>query len=278
MAMNEAARLDGKIAVVTGGGRGIGRATALILARAGAAVAVAARTEAEIAAVAEEIREAGGQAMAVPTDVASWAAVERLADEVSRAWGPADIVVANAGVVKPVAATWEAAPDAWAQNVEVNLTGAFYTARAFLPAMLDRGEGAVIFVSSGAATHPVPGWSAYCAAKAGLDHFARNVASEIDRRGSSIRIHTLYPGIVDTSMQARIRELSEAQFPQAEKYRAYYEKQQLRPPEEPGTLIWWLATPMAADFHGQVANIDDAEVRRRITDDLDVPEFGGRER
>ncbi len=277
MTMNEAARLDGKITVVTGGGRGIGRATALTLARAGAAVAVAARTEAEIAAVAEEIREVGGQAMAVPTDVTSWAAVERLEADVTRAWGPADIVVANAGVVKPVAATWEAAPEAWAQNIEVNLTGVFYTARAFLPAMIERGEGTVIFVSSGAATHPVPGWSAYCAAKAGLDHFARNVASEIDRRGSSIRIHTLYPGIVDTSMQARIRELSEAQFPQAEKYRAYYEKQQLRPPEEPGTLIWWLATPLAADFHGQAANIDDAEVRRRIAADLNVPEFGGRE-
>ena len=279
--MNEAARLDGKVAVVTGGGRGIGRATALILARAGAAVAVAARTEAEIAAVAEEIREAGGQAMAVPTDVTSWAAMQHLVDEVTRAYGPADIIVANAGIVKPVEDMWAVAPEAWAQNVDVNLTGAFYTARAFLPAMMEREEreaGVVIFVSSGAATHPVPGWSAYCAAKAGLDHFARNVTSEIDRRGSSIRIHTLYPGIVDTSMQARIRELSEEQFPQAEKYRAYYEKQQLRPPEEPATLIWWLATPMAADFHGQVANIDDAEVRRRIAADLDVPKFDARKR
>ncbi|MFP4395167.1 MAG: SDR family NAD(P)-dependent oxidoreductase [Anaerolineales bacterium] len=279
--MNEVSRLDDKIAVVTGGGRGIGRATALTLARAGAAVAVAARTEEEIAAVAEEIREAGGQAMAVPTDITSWAAVQHLADEVARAYGPADIVVANAGIVKPVEDTWAVAPEAWAQNVDVNLTGAFYTARAFLPAMMEREAreaGVVIFVSSGAATHPVPGWSAYCAAKAGLDHFARNVASEIDRRGSSIRIHTLYPGIVDTSMQTRIRELSEEQFPQAEKYRAYYEKNQLRPPEEPATLIWWLTTPMAADFHGQAANIDDAEVRRRIAADLDIPEFGGRKR
>ena len=122
-------------------GEGIGRATALILARAGAAVAVAARTETEIAAVADEIREAGGQAMAVPTDVASWAAVQHLVDEVARAWGPADIVVANAGIVKPAEDTWHVAPEAWAQNVDVNLTGAFYTARAFLPAMLERGDG-----------------------------------------------------------------------------------------------------------------------------------------
>jgi NAD(P)-dependent dehydrogenase (short-subunit alcohol dehydrogenase family) len=111
-----------------------------------------------------------------------------------------------------------------------------------------------------------------------LDHFARNIASEIDRRELSVRVHTLYPGIVDTSMQGRLRAMSEAQFPRAEKYRGYYEKEQLRPPEEPGTLIWWLATPMAADFHGQVANIDDAKVRRRIAVDLGMPKFADRAR
>ena len=98
-------------------------------------------------------------------------------------------------------------PEEWASNLNINLTGAFYTVRAFLPGMIERGNGILIFVSSGAATHPVPGWSAYCAAKSGLDHLVRNLAAEIDQRGLAIRVHTLYPGVADTSMQEEIRRV-----------------------------------------------------------------------
>jgi NAD(P)-dependent dehydrogenase (short-subunit alcohol dehydrogenase family) len=276
--VQDEARLDGKVAVVTGGGRGIGRATAMVLARAGAAVVVVARTAQQIEETAETIRQGGGQALAVSADVSGWSAVQRLAEETKRAFGPADIVVANAGVIAPVGDIWEVQPKDWARNLNVNLTGAFYTARAFLPAMVERRSGILIFVSSGAATHPVPGWSAYCAAKAGLDHFVRNLAAELDQRGLPVRVYTLYPGIVDTAMQERVRGMSEDQFSQAARFRAYYTDGWLRPPEEPGTLIWWLATPMAADLHGQVVSIDDAAIRNRMAADLDVPLFAARGR
>jgi NAD(P)-dependent dehydrogenase (short-subunit alcohol dehydrogenase family) len=275
--MQAEARLDGKVAVVTGGGRGIGRATAIVLARAGAAVVVTARTVREIEQTAAAIRQDGGQALAVPTDVSDWLAVQRLAEETKHAFGPADVVVVNAGVIDPVGDTWEVQPEDWTQNLNINLTGAFYTARAFLPAMVERQSGILIFVSSGAATHPVLGWSAYCAAKAGLDHFALNVAAEIDQRDLPLRIHTLYPGIVDTEMQKRIRGMPEERFAQAGKFRAYHTNGWLRSPEEPGTLIWWLATPMAADLHSQVVSMDDAAIRNRIAADLDVPLFTARE-
>jgi NAD(P)-dependent dehydrogenase (short-subunit alcohol dehydrogenase family) len=274
--MQDEARLNGKVAVVSGGGRGIGRAAAALLARAGAAVVVAARTVQQVEETAEAIRQDGGRALAVPADVSDWSAVQRLAEETKRAFGPADIVVANAGIITPVGDTWEVEPEDWARNLNVNLTGAFYIARAFLPAMVERQSGILIFVSSGAATHPVSGWSAYCAAKAGLDHLARNLAAEVDQRGLSIRVHALYPGIADTAMQERIRGMSEDQFSQTARFRAYHADGWLRPPEEPGTLILWLATPMAADLHGQVVSMDDATIRNRIAADLSVPLFAAR--
>ena len=270
------ARLDGKVAVVTGGGRGIGRATAITLAQAGAKVMVTARTESEIEETATRIRKEGGEAQAFGADVSDWEAMARLAAETEWAFGPADIVVANAGVIEPVGDTWEVRPNEWAHSLDVNLTGVFYTARAFLPRMVDRDRGVLVFTSSGAATHPVPGWSAYCAAKAGLNHFVRNLAAEIDERGLGIRVHTFYPGIVDTAMQERIRGKSTDMFPAADKYRGYHEKGWLRPPDEPAALVWWLATPMAAAFHGEAVSIDDPSIRRRMADDLGLPPLGGR--
>lgn len=270
------ARLDGQVAVVTGGGRGIGRAAAIALARAGAAVVVTARTTAEIEETAGQIEGEGGRARAIPADVADWAAVEQLAEGAVQAFGPADIVVANAGVIEPVNDTWAVAPDDWAQNLAVNLVGAFYTVRAFLPTMVERRQGVLIFTSSGAATHPVAGWSAYCAAKAGVDLFARALAAEIDQQGLPLRVHLFYPGVVATSMQQDIRQVSEERFPSVERYRRYHRQGVLRPPEEPAALVWWLATPMAADLHGRVANIDDAAIRRRLAGDLGIPLFEGR--
>jgi 3-oxoacyl-[acyl-carrier protein] reductase len=262
------ASLRGKAVVVTGGGRGIGRATAQVLARAGANVMVTARTADEIADTVAEIGRQGGRAVSFAADVSNWLAMRQLAEETARVLSPAEIVVINASVVHPVADTWTVEPADWARNVEINLTGAFYTARAFLPGMVGQGQGTLIFVSSGAAVHTVPGWSAYAAAKAGMEQFAHNLASELDQRDVPVRVHVLHPGIVATSMQERVRQVSAEQFPLVEQYRKYHEKGYLRPPEQPARLIWWLATPMAADLRGQVVSIDDPAIRSRVATDL----------
>jgi len=99
--------------------------------------------------------------------------------------------------------------------------------------MVSNRSGVLIFVSSGAATHPVAGWSAYCAAKAGLDHFARNLAAEIDQRSLPIRVHMLYPAIVATAMQETVRGMSRERFARVNQFRVYHEDGALRPPEEP---------------------------------------------
>jgi NAD(P)-dependent dehydrogenase (short-subunit alcohol dehydrogenase family) len=208
--------------------------------------------------------------------VADYASVQNLAQETERAFGPADIVVANASVVAPVDQMWKIDPRDWANIVQVNLTGAFFTARAFLPSMMQRKQGILIFVSSGAATHPVVGWGAYCASKAGLDMLAQTLAAESDTAQAGIRVHALYPGIVDTQMQADIRSASTEQFPQVDRYRAYKEKGRLRSPEEPAQMIWWLSTSLTADYHGQILSLDDPAVRERMARDLSTEPLGGR--
>lgn len=274
--MNDGGRLEGQVAVITGGGRGIGRAAAVELARAGAAVVVAARHEADIEETADLVRQAGGRVLAVPTDVSDWPSVQRLADKTREALGGTDILVVNAGVVEPAGDAWSVSPEDWASNVGINLTGAYFAFRAFAPLMLDKGGGVAIFVSSGAAGHVIPGWSAYCAAKAGLEHFVHTVAQEAREQGLALRLHAVRPGIVDTAMQNEVRGMSSDRFRGVARFRSFHEKGWLRPPGEPAALIHWLCTPMAADLDGQTADMDAPAVRRRVASDLGLPLFKGR--
>lgn len=274
--MTEKGRLDGQLAVISGAGRGIGRAAAEQLARAGARVALAARSEKAVRETAERIRAQGGLAEPFAGDVSRWEDVRRMAQSVCHAFGTPHVVVANAGVIEPVGRTWTLDPEDWAYNLAVNLTGAFHFVRAFGPAMVEAGRGVFIFTSSGAATHPVAGWSAYCAAKAGLDLFAQTLAEELRGAAPGIRVHVLYPGVVDTAMQQKIRETPAERFPRVEDFRAYHAQGLLRPVDEPAALIWWLATPLAEDYHGRVAALDDPAVRRRLAADLGLPLFASR--
>lgn len=252
--------LRGKTAVVTGGGRGIGRATALAIAQCGARVVVTARTAPEIESVVREIEAQGGEGLAVQADVARQDDVETL---VNRA-GDVDILVNNAGVIWPISPVAGADPDAWLQSISINLTAVFFTMHAVLPGMLERGWGRIVNVSSGAARGTTAGWSAYSAAKAGVEALTSVAAREVGSGG--VRINAIRPGIVDTEMQVEIRSSSEEDFTieNVQRFRAYKERGALRPPEDPAHLILWLLGPDADNRNGEVFAIDDPDVSARI--------------
>jgi NADP-dependent 3-hydroxy acid dehydrogenase YdfG len=191
-----------RVAIVTGAGRGIGRAVAEALARQGAAVVLAARTRSEIAAVAEAIRNAGGRAVAVPTDVSQDARVEALVDTTIGELGRVDILVTAAGVAAfgPVAS---AKPADWDPMLAVNLRAVMTCCRAVLPPMLRQQSGTIVNVASVAATRPIAGAAAYAATKAGVIAWSRVLAEEL--RGDGIRVGVISPGAVDTPLWDTIR-------------------------------------------------------------------------
>lgn len=189
--------LDGQVALVTGAGRGIGRAVALGLAREGAAVALAARTRAELAAAAAEIRETGGRALAVPTDVTQDAAVERLVEQTMAEFGGLDILVAGAGVASFGPVSGAKAED-WDAMLAVNLRAVMVCCRAALGPMLRQRRGTIITLASVAATRPIAGTAAYSATKAGVLAFSRVLAEEV--RAEGVRVGVVLPGAVDTPL------------------------------------------------------------------------------
>jgi NADP-dependent 3-hydroxy acid dehydrogenase YdfG len=184
-------------AIVTGAGRGIGRAVALALAAEGSAVALAARSRRELADVAAEVRDRGGRALAVPTDVTSPEAVDALVEQTVAELGAVDLLVTAAGVASfgPLAGT---KPADWEPMLAVNLRGVMLCCRAVLPPMVRQRRGSIINVASIAARRPIPGAAVYAATKAGVVAFSRVLADEL--RADGVRVGVISPGAVDTPL------------------------------------------------------------------------------
>ena len=142
--------------------------------------------------------------------------------------------------------------------------------------MVKRGKGVLIFTSSGAAIRPAAGWSAYCTAKAGLDHSVRTLVAEIDQQRLSVGAYSVYPRVVDSAMQEQIRGKVNDEFGRVDQVHAYHRRGVLRPPEEPAAIIWWLATPMAVAYDGQSVSFDDRDIRRHLADDQGTTGIPGR--
>jgi len=189
--------LEGRVAIVTGAGRGIGRAVATALAAEGAAVALASRTRAELATVAAAIRDAEGRALAIPTDITRDADVETLVETTLAELGRVNVLVTAAGTAAfgPLAGT---KPGDWDTMLAVNLRAVMVCCRAVLPAMQRQGGGTIINVASIAAKRVLPGAAVYSATKAGVMAFSRVLAEE--SRAHRIRVGVLVPGAVDTPL------------------------------------------------------------------------------
>lgn len=200
--------LQGRTALITGAGRGIGRAIALAFARDGAKVACAARSTHQIAAVTKEILQADGQALALPCDVSNLDQVEAACAYVTQEFDGLDILVINAGIELEKSPVADSDPAAWAQVVQTNLVGAYYCARAAVPHLRARGGGQIIVVGSGMGHRGTAGSSAYCCSKAGLWMLTRVLAQEVWDDG--IAVNELVPGPVDTDMTRWARSQQEA--------------------------------------------------------------------
>jgi NAD(P)-dependent dehydrogenase (short-subunit alcohol dehydrogenase family) len=191
--------LERKVAVVTGGGRGIGRAIALRFASEGAAVLVAARTEAEIRKVATEIKESGGRAAFVAADVSREQDCRQIVEVAHAQLGPVDILVNNAGEYGPVKPVEEITPEEWDRVIAVHLRGAFLLTRLVLPGMYARQSGVILNISSLSAKSAFAWGAPYAAAKAGMLGLTRVTAAESARRG--VRVNAICPGpVTETKM------------------------------------------------------------------------------
>lgn len=190
--------LKGKAAVVTGAGKGIGKAISLAYAGEGASVACAARTQSDIQNTAKQIEDAGGNAIAIPTDVTCPEAVKSLFAKTADLWGGIDIVVVNAGGNYDREPVETSHPDNWRNTLEVNLFGAYHCAQAAIPLLKQRGGGKIITIGSGLGHRGTAGGSAYACSKAGLWMLTRVLAQEL--WPYNISVNELIPGPVATSI------------------------------------------------------------------------------
>lgn len=256
--------LSGRIALVTGGGRGAGAVVARSLADAGAAVAVTARTEAEIGVVAARLTERGADAWAFPADVSSPESVEALKRVVLERAGRVDILVNNAGVSFAAPLTRTSHED-WQRVLAVNATGTFLCARAFLPGMLAERWGRVVNIASVAGLSGDRYISAYAASKHAVVGFTRAVAAEVALKG--VTVNAICPTYVDTEMtEATLGQIEQAtgrnRQAALEAILGRTPQKRLVTPEEVGATVVFLCGEAARGITGEALAIDGGELRR----------------
>lgn len=226
--------LQGRVALVTGAGKGIGRAIALAYAAAGAAVCCAGRTAADLVSLAAEIRAAGGQAATAVVDVTQEDAVRLMVASCLEAFGRLDLLVVNAGVTAEGTSVEESDTQRWRQTLDVNLFGAYLCARAAIPALKAAGGGKVVMIGSGLGHAGLPRISDYACAKAGLWMLTRVLAQELAPH--HIDVNELIPGPVETAMTSTAVAQGHLQASPA------LQQEWLKQPEDVVPLALFLAT------------------------------------
>jgi NAD(P)-dependent dehydrogenase (short-subunit alcohol dehydrogenase family) len=244
----------GKVAFVTGAGSGIGRATAVAFAAAGAAVVVADVSEQGNRETGRLIEDQGGRVLAVRCDVTSGHDVKMALDHAVSAFGRLDIAFNNAGVEQPVGPAAEVSEEEWDRIVDINLRGVFLCMKNQIPLMLEQGGGAIVNTSSGAGVTAVKGQAAYTAAKHGVVGLTK--AAALDYASANLRINAVCPGIIDTAMMqrftgdsARGRERVIGQEPVG----------RMGTPEEIASAVLWLCSDAAAFVVGHALVIDGGQ-------------------
>jgi NAD(P)-dependent dehydrogenase (short-subunit alcohol dehydrogenase family) len=262
--------LKGKVAVVTGASRGVGRHIAIRLAREGATVALLARSEAGLEDTGKMLAGSGARTLSVPVDVANPASVNRAKDIIERDLGSPSILVNAAGDFGPISLVKDSDPAAWIETLMINTVASYLTCRAFVDGMIRAGWGRIVNVTSAAALHePGPINSAYGTSKAALNQFTRHLASEL--KGTGVTANVIHPGDVKTDMWAYIKSASEHVGSAADAYiqwANWVEKTGGDDPEKAADLVADLMTDEAADINGRFLWIKDGL-------QVPIPSWGG---
>ena len=221
--------LAGKVAIVTGASRGIGKAISILLAQSGSRVVLAARSEPQLKSVREEISSQNGEALVIPTDLTVDEEMERLVQQTLKEWGSVDVLINNAGFGK-VAPVVKAKVSDWDETFRVNLRAPMFLSKLVLPTMMERGEGSIINISSVSGKSGQANGSAYSASKFGLLGFTQSLYEEVREYG--IRVAAICPGFVDTPMIPQMRRLDRSKM--------------IRPEDIAQTVLFVLTSPPTA--------------------------------
>ncbi len=238
--------LEDRVAMISGGSKGLGAALARRFAREGAAVSLCARGADDLRRIEAELRESGAACVAVEADVTDRASVEHWVEATLEELGGIDVLVNNASILGQRVSIEEFDDDAWRRTIEVNLTGPYLCIRAALPA-LRRSGGSIVNVSSGVGDHGRPRWGAYCVAKNGLEALTEILAGELE--GSGVRVNTVDPGKMRTEMRA-------AAYPEED-------PDTLPTPDEVTDVFVYLASERSREVSGERFRAQEFEVARR---------------
>ena len=239
--------LAGRLAIITGGGRGIGEAIALGFAAEGARLALAARSHDELERVAASCRTAGAECSIHVVDVS----VRDQAMELVSAVGPVDVLVNCAGVYGPIGPLVENDLDEWEQGLRINLMGTVYTCRAVTPGMTRRGRGSIINLSGGGATAPLPNFSLYAVSKAAVARLTDTLAAELS--GTGVRVNAIAPGAIDTRLQDEVLAAGDRAGALFHRMRQMRDTGQgATPPDVPARLALFLASDASNGLTGKL--------------------------
>lgn len=247
--------MSDRTVIITGAGRGIGAATADVMALAGANLLLLARSSEGITALATRLRKAGTRAEAMTCDVAEFSQLQAAVNRGREVFGRVDVMINNAAVIEPIGPMASSDPQAWAHAADINFKGIYFGMRAVLPLMRTQGAGTIINMGSGAAHTPLEGWSHYCSAKAGSLMLTR--CAHLENKGRGIRVFSLSPGTVATDMQKKIRASGINPVSQMD-------ATQHAPVDVPARALLWLCSEDAASFAGNEISLRDPAVRARI--------------
>lgn len=247
-------KLKGKTAIVTGAGRGLGRAIALVMSREGARTAIISRSADDLEEVARRML---GECFVFEGDVSKAEDARRMVRETKERFSSIDILVNNAGIIGPARFVEDADDRSWRETIDINLNGSFFFSKSVVPVMKEQGGGKIVNIVSGLGRMPFPKFCAYGVSKAGLIQLTLSLSEELEDMG--IQVNAIDPGVMDTRMQEEIREMGADILGEsiAQHFTEYKKEGYLKDPGEVAGLAVFLASSEADHLSGHVGTLND---------------------